>query len=351
MNMYENLQKEYMRLKDQPCFQYLDLKRQYELRNLSKEERKALFMAEKQKMDPYMERYENLFVKIPNFEESLFDMNGHSEHVVIQEKIDGSNAHLNVDGPRFQCFGNNYILNEQNHLQGFWFWCREHYHQVPEMYYGLDIYGEWLVPHHCQYPAERYGEFYVYDVMENGEYWDQDRVRMLAADCGFTYVPVFYDGPFLSWKHVLSFVGRTELGGAKGEGVVLKNQVRLNHRGTPFYVKIVDTEFQETNRSRQVIKAVSPDMILKMENQRLLSESIVTVPRVRKMILKLIDERQLPSDWKVMEDKELTKILKSEVYRDCLAEERTTVESIGGRFGKYCAEYTLQVVQELRKSF
>ena len=186
MNMYENLQKEYMRLKDRPCFQYLDLKRQYELRNLSKEERKALFMAEKQKMAPYMERYENLFVKIPNFEESLFDMNGHSEYVVIQEKIDGSNAHLKVDGLRFQCFGNNFVLNEQNHLQGFWFWRREHYHQVPETYYGLDIYGEWLVPHYCQYPAERYGDFYVYDVMENGEYWDQDRVRMLASDCCFT---------------------------------------------------------------------------------------------------------------------------------------------------------------------
>ena len=150
---------------------------------------------------------------------------------------------------------------------------------------------------------------------------------------------------------MLSFVGQTKLGGTKGEGVVLKNQVRLNRKGIPCYVKIVDTEFQETNRSRQVIKAVSPDTILKMENQRLQSESIVTVPRVRKMILKLIDERQLPSDWRVMEDKELAKILKSEVYRDCLAEERTTVELIGGRFGKYCAEYTLQAVQKLRNSF
>ena len=186
MNMEEKLREEYMRLKDQPCFQYLELKRLYELRNLSKEERKSLFMTEKQNMVPYMERYENLFVKIPNFEERLFDMNGRSEHVVIQEKIDGSNAHLNVNGLQFQCFGNNYILNEKNHLQGFWFWCQEHYRQVPETYYGLDIYGEWLVPHHCQYPAERYGEFYVYDVMEDGKYWEQERVRMLASDCGFT---------------------------------------------------------------------------------------------------------------------------------------------------------------------
>lgn len=346
MNTIEKL---YEKLKDNPYFQYFSVKTQYEKRNVPRAELMEYFAQENKRMAPYMCPYENPFMNIMNYEDKMFFMFSKDDEIVVQEKIDGSNAHLNVSEDEFQCYGNRYILNEHNNLQGYWFWCRDHFQQVTDRYFGLDIYGEWLVPHHCSYPAERYGEFYVFDVMENGNYWTQDKVEKLAVDCGFQYAPVFYRGTFESWKHLMSFVGMTGLGGEKGEGIVVKNQTTINSAKKQFYIKIVDEEFQETNKSRKEIKTVDMDKVLELERQIYLAESIVTVPRVRKILLKLVDSKELPSSWDVLTDTEIKKIVKPYVYKDCMKEEQDIVAEIGRRFGKYCDELTLQAIRKLKE--
>lgn len=345
----DNLETLYMSLKSAPYFEYYGLKKQYEMRNMSREEQRAVFQRENERMRPYMNPYDNLFMKIPHFEESMFFQCGKTDQIVIQEKIDGSNAHLNVSSQGFTCCGNRFILNEQNHLQGFWHWCSQHYRQVPEEYFGLDIYGEWLVPHHCIYPAERYGEFYVFDVMENGRYWTQDRVRELAERCGFHSVPLFYSGEFQTWDHVLAYVGRTQLGGEKGEGIVLKNQSKLNKSGHPFYMKLVDREYQETNRSRQEVKAADPEKLKGIAHKWELSEGIVTLPRVRKAVFRLVEQHELPENWQALADAEVLRIVRRAVYRDCLEEEKEITEQIGKMFGKYCGDFTQIALQKLKE--
>ena len=47
-------------------------------------------------------------------------------------------------------------------------------------------------------------------------------LNIFAKKQNLIYIPVFYEGPFQSWEHCLSFVGQTQLGGAYGEGIVIK---------------------------------------------------------------------------------------------------------------------------------
>lgn len=45
---------------------------------------------------------------------------------------------------------------------------------------------------------------FLFDVMEKetGKYLPQDQVKEMVTELGLTYVPVFYDGPFVSWKAI-----------------------------------------------------------------------------------------------------------------------------------------------------
>lgn len=335
----------YNKLKNNKYFDYFEIKKQYEKKGQSREELLQGF----EELKPFIWKYENPFMHIRNFENKFFDMFSEGDKIVIQEKIDGSNTHIHVSDNEFKSYSNSCILNEKNHLQGFWYWCKEHYTQIPDKYWGIDIYGEWLVPHHCKYPADKYGQFYVFDVMENGEYWPQERVELLARECGFEYAPVLFNGTFQSWKHIMSFVGQSKLGAKTGEGTVIKNQTTLNSSTKEFYVKIVDIEFQETNKSRQVIKTVNMDKVLEMEEELLLSKSIVTLPRVRKIILKLVDSHELPATWNELDDIDLLRSLKPYVFKDCVKEEKEITDKIGKKFGKYCNDLTLNAIQALKK--
>ena len=296
------------------------------------------------------ERYENRFMNILSFEMKHFRFFNRGDRIVIQEKIDGSNTHVIRTGNSFSAFSNRLVLNEVQNLQGFYFWAKEHYQQIPPKYEGLSVYGEWLTPHHCWYPAGRFGEFYVFDVMDsNGNYWRQECVRELAAECGFQYAPVLYDGEFQNWQHVASFVGKTLLGGERGEGVVVKNQTNLNKQTNVFYVKVVSEEFQETNKARQVIKTLPLDEICKQEKAQKAACSIVTKVRVRKMLLQCIDNGELSPNWKNLPVNEIVKVVKGRVYKDCKKKKKEIVDSIGTVFGKYCNDLTKQNLQELRE--
>ena len=333
-------------LKENPYYKYFGIDESTE--RMSEEE----FLAYRQKQAAFIKqhvvKYENPYVNINYFEKRYIDMFDKDDDIIIQEKIDGSNAHLVVDGAGFDCYSNNCILNECNNLNGFFFWCEEHYRQVPEKYFGLSIYGEWLTPHHCRYPVSAYGEFYVFDVMENGMYWKQSDVKKLAEECGFTYVPTFYTGKFQSWKHLMTFVGKAALGGKKGEGIVVKNNSTLNS-GRASYIKIVDVEFQETNISRDVIKTVDMNEVLQTEHFHELVDGIITEARVRKIILKNVDDNILPVTWSTLSDDAIFKAVRSDVIRDCLKEENDVVDLIGTkRFGHFATKRISSVIKQLK---
>ena len=80
-----------------------------------------------------------------------------------------------------------------------------------------------------------------------------------------------------------------------------------------------------------------------------LTESVVTTARVRKLILKMVDEQELPINWKELDQRTIMRKLSNAVYYDCVKEEPDTVEQVGKEFGKYAAITARSELNELMK--
>ena len=175
------------------------------------------------------------------------------DYIVVQEKIDGANFSIryNEEEDAIASFSRKNFLNSDNNLRGAWNWAEKLDKELVKEVLGtnLVLFGEWLCSHTIVYPTERYQNAYFYDVydVEAKQYLEQDKVKDIVNRLGLIYVPVFYEGEFISWEHLQQFVGRTDLGGENGEGIVVKNMTRLNDPNTrlPFYTKIVADKFSE----------------------------------------------------------------------------------------------------------
>lgn len=211
---------------------------------------------------------------------------------------------------------------------------------------------EWLVPHTVQYPQERYGHAYCYDIydVKTCTYLPQEIVREKTEQLGLEYVPVLYAGKFISWEHLMEMVGTTQLGGEYGEGIVVKNQTRLNDSDLhlPFYTKIVADRFCET-KAHRCKKPIDPDELIAREQAQSLTESIVTEARVRKMLHKFVDEGIIPEDWDEKNMSVIAKNIGKEIYYDCQKEEPETVQQIGGLFGKFASSTSMNIVRGILK--
>lgn len=293
------------------------------------------------------------YMDISHFKTKLAEAFNIGDHIVIQEKIDGSNASFQYDEETnsIKGFSRNQEVGLKNNLRGFWEWTQQKITpQDYKSYPQIRAFGEWLNSHIVPYPQERYQNFYCYDLYntENQTYAPQSTVKYFCEKQNLIYIPVFYEGPFQSWEHCLSFVGQTQLGGAYGEGIVIKNMTRLNdpNNRLPFYVKIVAQEFQE-KAERRVKKPIDPDALALREYNISLVESIVTKARVNKLLCKLVDEGILREDWDEHDMSLIAKNISSRVYYDCVKEENDVVLEVGEPFGKMSASASMKIVREL----
>lgn len=275
------------------------------------------------------------------------------DYIIIQEKIDGANAAVRYDPETDTIIAQSrkHILSIDNNLRGFYEWTQTLDKELVKSVLGgtLIAFCEWLVPHSVPYPNEKYHHAYFYDVYdtESGCYLPQNKVKEIVAKLDLTYVPVFYEGEFISWEHCISFVGKTELGGEFGEGIVCKNQTRLNDRSTrtPFYLKIVGEKFCETKGHKQS-KTVDPEKLKSAEENRSIAETIVTRARVEKLLNKFVDEGILPADWGANEMPVIAKNLTKAVYEDCIKEEPETVSRVEN-FGKTANGIAMKIARDI----
>lgn len=275
------------------------------------------------------------------------------DYIIIQEKIDGANAAVRYDPETDTIIAQSrkHILSIDNNLRGFYEWTQTLDKELVKSVLGgtLIAFCEWLVPHSVPYPNEKYHHAYFYDVYdtESGCYLPQNKVKEIVAKLDLTYVPVFYEGEFISWEHCISFVGRTELGGEFGEGIVCKNQTRLNDRNTrtPLYLKIVGEKFCETKGHKQS-KTVDPEKLKSAEENRAIAETIVTRARVEKLLNKFVDEGILPADWGANEMPVIAKNLTKAVYEDCIKEEPETVSRVEN-FGKTANGIAMKIARDI----
>ena len=287
------------------------------------------------------------------------------EDIVIQEKIDGSNASIRYDeeSGTLKAFSRRLELNADNTLNGFWDYVQtlnlDTFKEILGSRYI--VFGEWMgAKHAIKYPENVYGKFWMFDVWDTQteQYLPYEETRSFydkLIACGneeskFNFVPVFYIGKFESWEKTSELVGRTEVGAEPtGEGIVIKRQNCLDSKSSrlPFYVKIVSEQFSEVHKSKKQ-KAIDPEAIAKKEANLALAATIVTPQRIQKMLYKFIEDGLLPQDWDEHNLKEISKILPNAIYKDCVKEENETVQQVED-FGKVAAKLSMSIVRDLIK--
>lgn len=296
------------------------------------------------------------YLDIERLKEKYMSAFNKGEHIVIQEKLDGANSAICYDAETgsLVAFSRRNELNQNNTLQGFYDFVQTLDASIVSaaLTSRYILFGEWLVKHTIRYPEDKMKQFYVFDVYdtETEQYMPWDFTKQIAEFIGLKTVPLFYDGPFISWEHIYSFVGKTEMGGEPtGEGVVIKSQDRLDNKfsGTPEYVKIVAKEFSEVHQSKPQ-KEIDPEKLAAKQAAEDLAATIVTARRVEKSIQKLVEDGIVPEDWDEKSLGVIAKHLPRAVYNDCVKEEPETVAQIEN-FGKICGSLTMKLAREAVK--
>lgn len=256
------------------------------------------------------------------------------DDIVIQEKVDGSNASFIYDkaSDSIIAFSRNYLLDSENTLRGFWEWTQQLDKQLLRTVIGTKykIFGEWLTKHTVVYPDDRYNHFYCFDVwdIENNCWLSQDESMAIAEKLGLTYVPVFYTGKFTKWSDINSYIGRTDLGGEEGEGIVVKNMTNSN------YTKLVNEKFLEIHvpKRRQITEKQQETQVQMSEDMEI-AKTIVTHARIEKALHKMVDDGIIPENWGRREVGPIMKNLCKRIYDDCMKEEPDIVAQ-AENFGK-----------------
>lgn len=273
------------------------------------------------------------------------------DHIIVQEKIDGANFSIRYDPESggIKAFSRKKLLDLSNNLRGAWEWSQRLNENLVQEVLGntLILFGEWLVSHTIVYPDNKYQNAYFFDVWntETEKYLTQDKVKDIVERLGLNYIPVFYEGEFISWEHLKQFVGRTDLGDESGEGIVVKNMTRLNDPNTrlPFYTKIVADKFAE----KKSVKKFDEGKLEHRAKLQAIVDSVVTEGRVRKLVHKMVDDGLIPEDWDEHNMGDIAKNIGKEVYYDCVKEEPETVEQVGDLFGKLASGTAMKIVRSM----
>lgn len=304
------------------------------------------------------------YVDISRLKAKYSEMFDIGEHVVVQTKVDGANASMTYDKETdsIVAFSRKTKLSETNNLRGFWEWTQrfpiEDIKEITEFGRYL-VFGEWLVPHAVKYPDTAYNKFYMfdaYDCIKNcyipyHEAWIIFGKLLIVAEKSnieINFVPVLYDGKFNSWEDLMELMKLKTLGGQPvEEGIVIKTQDRLEDKENsrrPKYIKIVNEQFGEVHKGAK--KPIDPEVLKQREEARNYVAQFATRRRIEKIILKLVDEGQLPIDWDETNMKEIAKIAPKLVYEDIKKEEPEAVLAIEG-FGKFSGSITMEIIRSM----
>ena len=137
--------------------------------------------------------------------------------------------------------------------------------------------------------------------------------------------------------------------GPEQEGIVIKNQSKLGKEDNraPAYLKIVNEKFKESQHSKKEKKPIDPEAEAAKAEAAKLAVSIVTEARVRKLILKLVDEGKLPVELQPKDRSAAMKQLPKLCFDDCLKEEPEVVKQLGEFAGKFIAAETAKQARKI----
>lgn len=257
--------------------------------------------------------------------------------IQISEKWDGANASISLDdNGNLIAYSRKNELNYQNTLRGFWNYVQLLNSKDFSDLRNMVVFGEWGISHTVKYNADAYNKWYVYDMYDNDtEQWlPQSMVKEFAESHGLEYIHVLYEGEFISWDHCRTFLNSPAYGDSQ-EGIVIKNQSKLNNPDVlnPFYLKIVNDSFKETQLKNHIKKAVDPQQEEEKNKADEIANEVVTEARVRKEIFKMIDEGILPEKLQPSDMAIVARNLPKRIYDDVVKEELEHLsDSVGNQF-------------------
>lgn len=242
------------------------------------------------------------------------------DQIVVQEKLDGANASFRRIGNELFAFSRNNPLTQENTLGGFYEFVKNLEISIGE---GLIFYGEWLNPHKVKYP-EHQKTFWLFDIynIEEEKYLPFADVKRIGEELGLNVIPVFYEGEYKSFEHLMSFVGQTKLGGKlgdieTGEGIVAKRVDYVDRFGNQKFVKLVTDAFREVQKQ----KAPKDPKVEQTQEQLFVSQT-VTEARVEKFLHKFVDEGILDEHFGIEDMGTILKNMNPRIQEDILKEER-----------------------------
>lgn len=251
--------------------------------------------------------------------------------ISITEKIDGANASFTYDADNplgISCYSRRLPLTSDNTLRGFYGWINDNIIPIREQLNPNYRYiGEWLVSHKIQYQEDKYYQFYMFSIWdeETEQYLSDDVVIFEAERLGLKTVEYFYRGEFISYEHMSSFIGKSNITKEPntGEGIVVKNVNYFDKHGKQVFVKLVSEKFAEVQKQKL---PKNPNI---NEKEFAVIKSVLTKPRVEKLMLKLVDEELITKDDFVIESMgKLLKLLGNRVLEDMMKEESDLLMSI-----------------------
>ena len=266
--------------------------------------------------------------------------------IQITTKIDGANASIAWDETtsKLEIFSRTNLLNSPGALRGFYDYVKMEIEPKADwsIYKDFVFFGEWCVVHTIKsYNKEWFNKWRVYDIWckSTGCYVNQEQVKAICKQLSLDYIEELYYGPFISWDHCKSFLNKSIAYGPDQEGIVIKNQSKLNNENNkaPAYLKIVNERFKESQHSKKEKKTLDPEAEAAKAEAVKLAASIVTEARVRKLILKLVDEGLVPAELQPKDMGAVMKQLPKRCFADCLKEESETVKLLGEFAGKFIA--------------
>lgn len=241
------------------------------------------------------------------------------DHIVIQEKLDGANASFRRVGNELVAFSRNHQLTAENNLGGFYEFVQNLEISIGE---GLIFFGEWLNPHKVKYP-EHQKKFFLYDIYDitNSRYLPFATVKVIGESLGLNIIPVFYEGEYISFEHLQSFVGKTMLGGKlgdidTGEGIVVKNVDYADRFGNQIFVKLVTDAFREVQKQK-----APKDPKVELTQEAVFVEQTVTDARIEKFLHKFVDEGILEEEFGIEDMGTILRNMNPRIQEDILKEE------------------------------
>lgn len=242
------------------------------------------------------------------------------DKIAIQEKIDGANASFKVENGVIRAFSRKSECGVNNTLRGFYQWTQTL--NPDDLLEGITYFGEYLVKHKINYPEQAMHKFYLYDLYneQNDKYLHFNNVKSEASRLGLNLIPLFYEGEYQSFEHLMEFVGKTQLGGEAGEGIVVKNVDFTNKYGNQLFVKLVSEDFREVQKQKapkDPHKAETPEGEF--------VNMCLTKARVDKLLHKLVDEGILEERFGIEDMRIILRNLGSRIFEDILKEEKDSL--------------------------